>query len=256
MRRIAEYAYVQARIQARQGDRLRESDWRTLESAQSLERYLEQARATFLKRFLTRISANMTAHQIERALRHEATVYIGEVAAWAPHRWRPMILWLSSLPLLPLIDESQDHGDPPPPARDGRPLAASIAPKAIARADLFDDAEVARVLADGAPGSVGDRWLGRWRTLWPPREAPAAELSNLAARARRGSARSDSEKDGASLAFRPGLVRLLTRLFRRHAASPVAIVCHVGLVLIDLERLRGGLARRCLFGGADGSVAA
>ncbi len=68
-----------------------------------------------------------------------------------------------------------------------------------------------------------------------------------------GSAGGRREESGQS--FRRHLVRTLTRFFRSHVASPVALVCHVGLVLIDVERLRGGLIRRSLFGDEEERIA-
>jgi hypothetical protein len=41
----------------------------------------------------------------------------------------------------------------------------------------------------------------------------------------------------------------LTRLFRRHAARPAAAYAHLGLLALDIQRLRAGLLRRRLFGG-------
>src|SRR5271166_2438276 len=83
MRSVAEFAYAQASIEARHGERLQDVDWKMLESAQSLSRYLERARSTSLKRFLTQISPDLSAHAIERVLRSEAVLYVGEIATWA-----------------------------------------------------------------------------------------------------------------------------------------------------------------------------
>ncbi len=73
MRSRAEFAFAQTRLQARHGERLTDADWRALESAQSPDRYLEQARATSLRRFVARIDAGMDSHAIERALRAAAS---------------------------------------------------------------------------------------------------------------------------------------------------------------------------------------
>src|SRR5208282_3281592 len=87
MRSVAEFAYAQARIEARHGERLQDVEWKMLESAQSLSRYLERARSTSLKRFLTQISPDLSAHAIERVLRSEAVLYVGEIATWARRRF-------------------------------------------------------------------------------------------------------------------------------------------------------------------------
>ena len=51
----------------------------------------------------------------------------------------------------------------------------------------------------------------------------------------------------ASAPYRRDLAQTVTRLFRRHGGTPVAVFCHLALVALDLERLRGDLVRRALF---------
>jgi hypothetical protein len=59
------------------------------------------------------------------------------------------------------------------------------------------------------------------------------------------------KQDGDKL--RGELAAALTRLFRRHAQSPVAIFCHLGLTALDVERMRGGLTSRSLFPPGHGA---
>lgn len=255
MRSVAEFAYAQARIEARHGERLRDSDWRNLESAQSLSRYLELARSTSLKRFLAEISPDLSAHAIERVLRREAALYAAEIAAFAPRRWRPAIAWLAALPLLPLVEGLGERASLPGWVSDD----ATLGPLSASRTDAPDSVVpgLARLVDDaGAPAEIGRRWLRRWRALWPDGGAADADLRRLVGEFLRtlGSAGGRQEESGQS--FRRHLVRTLTRFFRSHVASPVALVCHVGLVLIDVERLRGGLTRRSLFGAEEERIAA
>ena len=60
----------------------------------------------------------------------------------------------------------------------------------------------------------------------------------------------------SSAPYRRDLAHAVTRLFRRHGASPAAVFCHLVLVALDLERLRGGLVRRRLFEPASARQAA
>ncbi len=98
------WRYVQARLQARHGDRLQEADWRALEAAQTADAFLERSRATSLRRFTEQLSAGMSSHAIERALRGAWRAYVDEVAGWLPTAWRPAVLWTALLPDLPAID--------------------------------------------------------------------------------------------------------------------------------------------------------
>jgi hypothetical protein len=214
----SEFAYAQARIQSRHGQRLGERDWKTLESARSLPSYLERARSTAMAQFLAEIGPESQPHAVERNIRHGAARYAAEVASFAPNRWRPAIAWLGALARLPVLDG----------------LAAGAAPPSWASDDpaLGDRQE-----------AVGARWLRQWRRLWPKGDASSAELSRLVAQSMRA-----IEAGGASGGTsREPLRRLLTRTFRSHGASPLAMIAHIGLALLDIERLRGGLIRRRLF---------
>jgi hypothetical protein len=98
----SDFAYAQARMQARLGERLTPPGWRAVEGARSLAHYLEQARATALRRYLQRVHDAMTVHEIEQAMRAEAAVACGEVARWCPSSWRDAIGLLPALLELPL----------------------------------------------------------------------------------------------------------------------------------------------------------
>jgi hypothetical protein len=240
MRPLADFAYAQARMQARHGARLQEGDWKMLEGAQSLGLYLDRARATALKRFLGKISPALPPSQIERALREEAKLYAREVAGWIPACWRPAVAWIGVLPLLPLMGRAGHD-------------AGSLADEAVQTA--FTALAVRARSPD--PAAVVPLWLDLWQETMPRGEsaAPALRrLADIAGRTMRRAARS-----GASDALptgRSGLERLLLRGFRSHGATPLAVVAHVGLVFLDLERLRGGLCRRALFGPGEGRLAA
>jgi len=250
---VVEFAYAQARIQARHGERLQDADWKALESAQSSSRYLEFARSTALKRFLAQIGPDFPAHAVERVLRREAALYVGEVAAWAPRRWRPAIAWIAALPLLPLTDGREGAASSLGRAGNDAALEALSAAGADARDAVVRG--LARILEDGAGApEVGRRWLRRWRALWPKGEA-GADLARLVSETRRVLALAGGRQEARGPAFRADLGRTLTRFFRSHGMSAVALICHVGLVLIDVERLRGGLVRRSLFGAEEERLA-
>jgi hypothetical protein len=256
MMAVAEFAYAQARIEARHGERLLDVDWKTLESSLSLPRYLERARSTVLKRFLTHVSSDMSVHAIERVLRREVAHYVCEIASWAPRRWRPAIAWLAALPLLPLLEGLPDCASPPSWIGDDSMLRAppssateSARPIAAAAARLVE--------IQGAQTGTGRRWLRRWRQLWPQGDAAAVDLTRLADQIVRALASAGGQQEATGgQSSRRDLIGVLTRFFRSHGASPVALVCHVGLVLIDVERLRGGLVRRSLLGVDEERIAA
>ena len=58
-----------------------------------------------------------------------------------------------------------------------------------------------------------------------------------------------SPLEGAdAVVLRNQLRERLKRIFRAAAGTPVATLCHLALMALDFERLRGGLVTRSLFG--------
>jgi len=243
-----QWSYVQARLHARHGERLQEADWRALEAARSIDQFIERARVSSLRRFTDRLNPRLSVHAIERMLRAAWRGYVGEVALWVPAEWRAAVLWTSCLPELPVIDALRG-GVVPDWARLDVNLAEFIeAGPQPQRASLIHLPPGPLAASDARPASLAARWLEHWHSLWPHRTADESELRDLtaaiAAQAERLGRASPLE---TSAPYRSDLVRGLSRLFRRRGAAPVAVFCHLALVAIDLERLRGGLVRRRLF---------
>lgn len=107
--------------------------------------------------------------------------------------------------------------------------------------------EAAPAVALGAAGMPAREWVARFRALWPaawPAERRALEgwLGLLAQHGKAMTA--DDAADGWAL--RAALDVSVSRFYRLHAGEPVAAFCHLTLVALDLERLRGALIRRAL----------
>lgn len=245
-----QWSYVRARLQARHGGRLGEDGWRALEAAQSIDEFLDRARAGPLRRFIERINAGMEPHAIERTLRAEWRIYVGEIAGWMTPAWRPAVLWATWFADLPAIAVALADATPDWVWQD------------TVFADLAEaDAGAASVLAPLAKSdsrSLTARWLSHWRTLWPRgSDADRRGLKQLitVVTAHFGQL-SGAHAQEASGPYRRDLDRVVRRLFRRDGAAPAAVFCHLIFVALDLERLRGGLLRRRLFAPATAKVAA
>lgn len=244
-----QWSYVQARLQARHGERLQEGDWRALEAARSVDQFIERSRATSLRRFTEHLNARMSSHAIERLLRAAWRTYIAEVGAWVAADWRPLVLWVSHLPDLPAIDALRE-GEMADWARHDPVFVEFVDDDSGRRVEKLEQSPLAPLIAPDAPEqSLGQRWYAHWQSLLPRRrtadERPLIELAELVkmhVKQLRGAP--PQERSGR---YRRDLAQNLTRLFRRHGGSPVAVFCHLALVAIDLERLRGGLVRRRLF---------
>lgn len=244
------WSYAQARLQARYSERLEPGDWSALEAASSLDYYLERARSTSLRRFSGHVTAPMDTHAVERVLRADWRRYVGEVATWAPDAWRPAILWVAYLADIAVIDHLL-AGHAPDWSRDDPiyGLLANIAPERR-RSGLGGTLLHPFVSPQGPATPLAARWLRHWRALWPSgSKRERQSLDELVALV-------IGHHVGASRSRRDGLARAVARLFRREAATPVALFCVLLLLALDLERFRGGLVRRQLFAAHASGAAA
>ena len=252
------WSYVQARLQARHGERLHEADWRAIEAAQSIDQFIERARASPLRRFTERLHARTSSHAIEQLLRDAWRAYVTEVAGWVPAAWRQAVMWTSYFPDLPIIDALL-RGEASAWIKQA-PIFAQLADIDLRRRRAVPpNVPLTTLVASGArEQTAAARWYTYWRSLWPQhRMADHRVLLDLATTIKAHIERLD--RAGlleTSASYRGDLARILTRMFRRHSGSPTAMFCHLALVALDLERLRGDLIRRRLFEPSHATEAA
>jgi len=243
------WRYVQARLQARHGERLSEADWRMLEAARSLDHFLERARGTPLRRFTERLNAGVTSHAIERLLRMSWRTYVAEVAGWLDRDWQPAVLWAAHVADLPAINALL-RGEAPAWAKQDSALAAFAEGNPLQRSAALENSPLAPLLpAPGRGTSLAHRWAAHWQLLWPRSgRAETHGLHNLiAVVAAHAVQLALAAPPGTSPPHRLEVAKRLTRLFRQNGASPAAVFSHLALAALDLERLRGNLVRRRLF---------
>jgi hypothetical protein len=236
----SDFAYVQARVQARHGTRPSDVDWRRLEAVTDLTGYLHGLRETSLAPWIRPLTPSADSHEIERSLRERWSAYTLRISSWSPSSWRPAIAWWSVLPLLPAMEYFRQGGIPPAWSRDD-PVLKSLDSGVVSELALHDPL---------------DTWLSRWRRLWP--RAPGSQRVALfglqkavsdhlqSMRAARGMQESDKLRLELEAVFR--------RYFRRYAQSAVAVFCHLGMTALDVERMRGGLVQRSLFPPGVGAM--
>jgi len=199
--------YAQARMQARFGERPDAARWRELDGAHDLGACLDALRGTALRRWVAGLDARADLHQVDRGLREAFRAHVGEVARWMPEAWRPCVLWLREL----------------------------VEPRA-------------EVPAAGAGRRAGPHaaWLAEWRRRWPADAAATRGLQRIAAAVLSHRARFARAGVRGAWAARGALERELRVLFRRSALAPEAAFAYLGLIALDLERLRAALVRRIL----------
>ena len=251
----ARLAYLQARLQARHGDRPSADEWRLAESSADLSHYLEAIRRTALKRWVSDINHEMAPEAIERQFRAAWREAVGQVAKWSPEEWRAAVEWLRWLPDLPGLAHLL-RGRKVPPWMRADPVMRELA---------FEEPERRREALAGLPlaplnsdqGSAGRdgaavppvvaAWLQEWRRRVPGgmgnhREALADIVKQVLRHIE--AMRASEDSDGREL--RNLLGATLARHFRHGAGTPIALFSHLALDGLELERLRAGVVTRRL----------
>ena len=243
--------YALARVQSQYGARPDASVWRRLEASHDLGQYLEGARGSLFAPWIVALDRKRDAHAIERALRAAWRSYVRTVAGWHPRCWQPWIIWLEWLPTLGLIDRLGRPGRLPDwlladpivgPVARGAPAERVAAVKGTTLA-VFEPAISGQV-------PLGDLWRARWRGLQPPADAFTEQLLVAFSKTVQDHTRKLMVEGANAVVLRDQLRQRLDRLFRAAAGTVVATLCHVALVALDFERLRGGLVNRSLFSGS------
>lgn len=96
---------------------------------------------------------------------------------------------------------------------------------------------------------LGALWLAHWQKLRPLVDEETERLLAALARAVREQVRALALEGADAVRLREQLQARLRRVFRGAAGTPVASLCHLVLMALDFERLRGGLVTRALFAG-------
>lgn len=244
----ARYAYSQARLQARYGARPSSADWSLVAATADLGALQQALRGSALGHWTGRLGDRPHVHEIERRLREEWMREVDEVAGWQPVPWRDGVCWLRWIVYLPALQKIARGGRPPTWTRVDPVLAPIVAREPRDRSSALQGTALAPLAAgfNQPPDTVG-AWTRRWRQLWPSRQAARRPLELLLGEATRtwnrlvelpATTRTDET------------IRLLERrmelAFRRNPLSPGAAAAYLGLLALDMRRIRGALSTRAL----------
>jgi hypothetical protein len=242
------FAYTQARLQARHGLRLDEQQWRHLESQQGLANFLHVASESGMSSWLAGLHADDAIHVLEKAFSKHFRNYVEQLAHWQPPQWRTATLWVSVLPDLPLLEHMRYTGEVPQWLSDDEELGPLL--------DVSDDVLLQRLaLTRYAPltaawhsaTSMLESWRTHWRDCWPESSAKAlAGVETVEALIMRHRDSFQDLQTHAAAAARAQLSKQLGLQFRRFSQQPAAAFAHLGLVALDVERLRGNISTRAL----------
>ncbi|MDH3532754.1 MAG: hypothetical protein OEO82_07475 [Gammaproteobacteria bacterium] len=244
-----EFAYAQARAQARQGDRLTPADWRLLESSRGFSQYLHAARGTGLAPRVRHFSALTSPHAVERSLRRDWRNEVESAAHWVPRVWRSAVAATAAWPDLPGLLYLAHDGRLLPWMREDPVLAEYALADRDARERALHDFTAGELNVTGTDGEPLRSWLLRWQSLWPAAATfrPALlELTDLVQRYV-DSMQHVRAQAATLLQLHEDFERRIARHMRTRLQQPVTVFCHLLLTALELRRLQSGLVRRALF---------
>lgn len=242
--------YALTRVYARHGQRLDEAAWRRLEVSRDLGVYLAAVRSSELADWVSSFDAEHDCHTIERALRAQWRRYVDTVAAWHPQAWQAWLAWLAWLPALSLLAQMA-RPDPVPAWMLADTVYGPLAPgtpeeRAAALANTVLAPLEPALAGRSSPGAA---WSAHWQTLLPRSDARTQYCLDVLLQTMERHEQDLLRAADTAEPLRSELANRMQRLLRIAEGTVIVTVCHLALVALDLERLRGGLARRCLFSG-------
>jgi hypothetical protein len=250
MSSVTDFAYAQARLQARHAARPDAATWRRLAGFGDRLRFLQHARTTRLRPWVQQFSSRTDIHELELSIRSQFRQSISEVASWQPRPWRKAVSWTAQLLDLPALQHLL-LGNPPPVWIGKDPV---LRPFAMAdmrqRLQALEDSEYAPLVRGWQNGTpLLDSWLTSWRSLWPespskfvrPLDQLIDQFQQLVIVPGTEDGTGHHTLDGEQLADK------LTYAFRRCSHQPATAFLHLAMVALDLQQLRAALLRRTLF---------
>lgn len=253
--------YAQARIQARFAALPAEAEWQRLAGARSLGAYLEDARVGPLRPWVKGFSALSGAHDVERGLRSFAWEEVHEVAGWVPRAWRPAVQWVAWLPFLGVFEQLARARQIPSWATQDQRLRTLLEDDGVPSPLALQRQGLTELAAPGDAEQVASRWMREWRNRWPASRLGQGQRLD-------GFCREVGDHLAAFRLGGPDAAWGLRRQLREHLRlrlhqrllQPLTVFLYLALILLDLERLRGELLRRCVFapgfhGGGQGGAA-
>lgn len=249
------FAYAQARLQARHGVRPDERLWRRLASVGDPGGFLDTARRTVLRPWVAGMQAAQSNHAMELLLRQRFRDYTDEVALWLPARWGATLHWIKRLPDLPALQHLLTGAIVPSWMLADSALQGFATNDIPRRQEAMRQSDSACLLSAWQRGTpLTAAWIEQWQRLWPAERGLRAGMVYLGRLLQTYLQAMHATPAALPDHRRTLLLPGLNQAFRRYAFQPAAACAHLGLVALDLERLRGELLVRALFAGNAGSV--
>jgi hypothetical protein len=243
------FIYTQTRLQARHGMRADERSWQLAESQRELGNFLQSARQTGLKHWVSGLQATDPHQLLETGILTLYRDYIDDIASWTPPDWRASVQWTKLLTYLPALLHLLKGNTAQAWMLQDPVLKPFTGIHHEQRDAAFLQSELALLMHARHEGlSLIAAWTTRWQALWP--DLRASERASLQLLYRLLQQHLEAFTQAAPATAWPQRQQLAGRLgvmFRQFRYQPAAIFAHLLLVALDVERLRGGILQRQLF---------
>lgn len=232
----AAFGYIRARIMARHSQRPGKEQWQQLEHSRGLDAFLQMARQSSLADWIHHFEIADDSVAWERSLRADWQRYLARLVAWTPSRWQASLAWTGVLPYLPAIARVLD-GDAPVDWMRGEEffLGMSLDESQAFRSELASGPWALLLQFWEGNSPLGAWWLA-WQTLWPEKHEECIKSLEPGLVLLDQPASQESEE----------LERFFIRVLRTQQPTVLPVTAHLGLLSLDLGRLRGNLLSRQL----------
>jgi len=253
--KFTHFAYAQARLQARHGQRADAQVWRRLHSTGDLANYLQIARQTVLRPWVIGIDSSQSSHDIEFSLRRQFCRYVDDVSHWLPADWRAAFQALKRLPDLPALQHLLVGASVPAWMLDDPGLRPFASESARLRMEAIQASEYGYLLQAWQRGeTLYGAWYDNWQHQWPGPARLKVAMEQLGRLLLQHVRSQGSGSVSSTRQRREVLVTRLNGVFRKISFQPAAAFAHLALVALDLEQLRGDLLSRKLFAESTSEI--
>lgn len=245
------YDYIQARLQARHGQRPDVALWQRLGALRDLPLFLQTGRSSGLRPWLEGFSPDTPPHRMEQLLRQRFRAETELVTGWQPRAWQAAIAWIAYWIDLPALGGLLRTEHPPPWLREDPDYGPLAGLPHAARGEALLQTRWAALAPSSAGRTTTDLrgvWFTQWRRLWPKDNARNLTQVEMLAEALQFP-RQDLPltTPAADAAAREQWRSWLNFRFRQFPRAPVSSMLYLFMISQDVERLRGELLQRRLF---------
>lgn len=239
--------YIQARLQARLANFADEKDWVVLNTLTDISTYMEQLKHSILAPYWLAIDEDSTSYEIERRLRMLWHNAIDEINIWLPKSYIPILNWYHILPYLPFLKPLLEAEEEP---FEWMQEDVWLKPYLKDSQLISHDWYIFQKSDDLSKTKLYQLWLEQWQNLWlslfPQQKREALVLGKHIVAIYQGRLSSQYLQQARSEHYQNYQV-ILRRFFHQNLLKPIIIFAYLGLIALDLYRLRAELLERLLF---------